>query len=71
MRSIRWFAAIKPPKLLIRKTHHGPRHRQGQGGEQPVVAGLGVETSLTGIGRHGQIAVGLTQPGVQTACHGL
>jgi hypothetical protein len=41
------------------------------GGLAAVVAGLGMEASLTGIGRHGQIAVGLTQPGVQTDRHGL
>lgn len=41
------------------------------GGLGAVVAGLGMETSRAGIGCHGEIAVGLTQPGAQTARHGL
>ena len=36
-----------------------------------AVADLGVEIFLAGRGRHGEVAVGLMQPGVQMAWHGL
>jgi len=35
-----------------------------------VITGLGVKPSIAGIDRHGEIAVGLSQPGLQTARHG-